>query len=417
MNMRWIGFACLLCGLCGAQQNKTAKPEPAWIASWATSMQAPEPENGQPGLPAEKLTDTTVREIVHLSAGGSMVRIAFSNAFGKQPLTIDSAHLGLAVSSDSSKVRSGTDHALTFDGHASVTIPIGAELFSDPVSMTVAPLSNLAVSFHLPVAPSVETCHPGSHANSWFVHGMHTGDEELVEASKTIRWLQIAEVDVVGIAKEAVVAFGDSITDGHGSTTDGNDRWPDRLAARMQADAKLRGMAVVNEGIGGNHLLTNGLGENALERFDRDVLGVTGVTTLIVLEGINDVGYVARETAPTAEEHTELIRRMETVYRQMVERAHAHGIRVIGATIVPFGGSDYYHPAPANEADRVAVNEWIRTSRVFDAIVDLDAVTRDPQHPDRLLPAFDSGDHLHPGPAGYKAMGDAVFGELKGIGN
>lgn len=409
MNVRWVGLVCLVSVACNAQMKKAAQP---WVASWATSMQAPEPENGQPPLSAEKLTDTTVREVVHLSAGGPMIRVGFSNAFGKQPLTIDSAHVALAISPTSNGVKPGTDHELTFDGRTSVILPVGAEIFSDPLPLTVAALSDLAISFHLPKAPSVETCHPGSHANSWFVHGMHPGDEELTDATKTIRWLQIAEVDVAGDAREAVVTFGDSITDGHGSTTDGNDRWPDVLATRLQGSAKTKQITVANEGIGGNHLLTNGLGENVLQRFDRDVLGVSGVKTLVVLEGINDVGYIARETSPTDEEHVELVKRMEMVYRQIVERAHAHGIRVIGATMVPFVGSDYYHPTPANEADRAAVNDWIRTSRVFDAVVDLDAITRDPQAPTKLLPAYDSGDHLHPGPAGYKAMGDAVFAAI-----
>jgi lysophospholipase L1-like esterase len=202
--------------------------------------------------------------------------------------------------------------------------------------------------------------------------------------------------------------LGDSITDGHGATTNGNDRWTDALAARLAGAAKTRNIAVVNEGIGGNHLLTDGLGPNALSRFDRDVLAPDGVRWLIVFEGVNDLGGLARNGEVPPAEHAALVERVLAAYQQLIERAHAHGLRVFGATITPYVGSNYYHPGPPSEADRQAVNQWIRAAGHFDALIDFDAVVRDPEHPGQLLPAFDSGDHLHPSPGGYKAMGEAV---------
>lgn len=392
-----------------AQQNSVATAPAAgrdsWTASWATSVQGP--EASQPGMAAGQLTDATVRQVVHLSVGGSEVRIQFSNAFGTAPLVIDAAAVARAKGPGLPEVLPGSDHPLTFFGHASVNIPIGATYLSDPVRMDVAPLSNLAISMHLPAAPPVESAHPGSRATSFVLAGNHVQEAELPGATRVIRWLQLAEVDVAAEAPDTVVALGDSITDGHGATTDGNDRWPDVFAAHLQASGRTH-VAVVNEGIGGNHLLTNGLGESVLERFDRDVLGVAGVRSVVLLEGINDLGALSRAGNGTPAQHADLVQRMEAAYVQIVERAHAHGIRVVGATITPDTGSDYYHPAPTDEADRQAVNAWIRQPGHFDAVVDFDKLVRDPAHPAQLLPAYDSGDHLHPGPAGYKAMGNAI---------
>ncbi|HZS55487.1 MAG TPA: SGNH/GDSL hydrolase family protein, partial [Bryobacteraceae bacterium] len=194
----------------------------------------------------------------------------------------------------------------------------------------------------------------------------------------------------------------------HGATTNGNDRWPDILAQHLQSVAATRMIGVLNQGIGGNRVLLNGLGPNALARFDRDVLAQTGVRYLVVLEGVNDLGTLARTAEVPQAEHDELVHRLISAYAQMVARAHAHGIRVIGATILPYGGSGYYHPGPASEADRQAINQWIRAPGNFDAVVDFDRIMRDPMHPELLLPAYDSGDHLHPGPAGYKAMADGM---------
>ena len=383
---------------------------PRTIASWAASEQAPEPQNKQMGLDAGELTDTTLRQIVHLSAGGKTLRLHLSNAFGTQPLRFDAVHLARPVSPSSSAVVPGSDVAVRFGGQDAVLVPAGAEYVSDAVAFAAAPLSDVAISFHLAVPPSIQTYHSGSRATSYLLHGVHSGDADLPEAKRQEHWYQMASLDVEQVpGGRAVICFGDSITDGHGSTTNGNDRWPDALAARLQANAATRGVAVLNEGIGGNHLLTDGLGENALGRLDRDVLGPAGGGPyLLVLEGINDVGMLARGRNATPAEHAELVARMIAAYQQIIDRGHAHGMKVYGATMTPFVGSDYYMPTPANEADRVAVNHWILEPGHFDAVVDFDAVVRDPAHPDHLLPAADSGDHLHPGPAGYKMMGNAV---------
>ncbi|MGB6667385.1 MAG: SGNH/GDSL hydrolase family protein, partial [Candidatus Acidiferrum sp.] len=301
------------------------------------------------------------------------------------------------------------DHALTFAGKPDVLVPPGAEFVSDPLNLKVAPLSDLAVTFHLDVPPSRETSHPGSRATSYYVHGDAVGAANLIEPKHVDHWFQISEIDVQAPQEAgAVVVLGDSITDGHGTTTNGNDRWTDVLAARLQASLQTRYIGVSNQGIGGNNLLTDGLGPNALSRFDRDVLAPVGVRWLIVFEGVNDLGGLARTGEVPQAGHAALVERVLAAYRQIIERAHAHNLRVLGATITPYVGSTYYHPGPSSEADRQAVNQWIRAASHFDGAIDFDAVVRDPAHPDQLLPAFDSGDHLHPSPAGYKAMAHSI---------
>ncbi len=232
---------------------------------------------------------------------------------------------------------------------------------------------------------------------------------DLPDAKKVEHWYFIACVDVDATSQEsAIVMLGDSITDGHGATTNGNDRWPDVLARRLQQQQDTRNIAVLNHGIGGNRLLIDGLGPHALARFDHDVLAQPGIRYLIVLEGVNDLGMLTREGNVPASEHQAEVHRLIGAYEQIVTRAHSHGIQVFGATVTPFVGSAFYHPGPETEADRQAVNEWIRTPGHFDALIDFDRLTRDPNHPDHLLAKFDSGDHLHPSPAGYAAMGNAV---------
>jgi len=213
---------------------------------------------------------------------------------------------------------------------------------------------------------------------------------------------------LAGTRAAAVVALGDSITDGHAATTNGNDRWTDVLAARLAGNAATREIGVSNQGIGGNHVLTDGLGPNVLARFDPDVLAQAGVHWVIVFEAVNDLGGLAIRGEVPAEQHAALVERVLAAYQQIIVRAHAHGLQAIGATITPYVGSGYYHPGPLSESDREAVNAWIRAAGHFDAVIDFDAVMRDPEHPDHLLPALDCGDHLHPSPAGYKAMGEAI---------
>lgn len=391
-------FVCVSSPLQAAQSH--------WVGSWAASQQLVEPHNA---LSQDDLRDCTLRQIVHLSLGGTKVRVHLSNRFGTAPVQFISVHIARSVAAASSKIDTATDKALTFAGSADVTIPAGADYVSDPIEFRAAPFADIAISLHLEAPPAEETGHPGSRATSYVTHGDHVSEAELADAKKVEHWYFISGIDVAAPAAAfALVTLGDSITDGHGATTDANNRWPDVLAKRLQANAATRGIAVLNHGIGGNRILLDGLGPNALARFDHDVLAQPGARYLIVLEGINDIGTQSREHEVPAAEHDALVRHITAAYEQMVTRAHTHGIKVFGATILPFVGSGYYHPGTAAEADREAINAWIRVPGHFDAVVDLDKVTRDPEHPERLKPAFDSGDHLHPSPEGYAAMANAI---------
>ena len=405
-NLSKLLLAACLLPIVGAISPAQSLSTTTWIASWGASQQIPEPQNT---LPADELHDGTVRQIFHLSAGGLVLRVHLSNAFGTEPLHFTSVHIARPLAPDSSSIDPATDRALSFNGASDVSVPPGADYISDPIAFAAAPLSDLAVSYHLDEGPARETGHPGSRATSYYVHSDAVSAPTLTGPGKVDHWYQISAIDVqTSPGSASVVALGDSITDGHGATTNGNDRWTDVLARQLQQSPATRNIGVSNQGIGGNHLLTDGLGPNVLARFDRDVLAVAGVRWLIVFEGINDLGALSRSGDASAEEHRALVEHIIGAYQQVIARAHAHGIEVIGATITPYVGSDYYHPAPANEADREAVNAWIRASGHFDAVIDFDKVVRDPAQPDRLLPAFDCGDHLHPSAAGYKAMGEAI---------
>ena len=367
-----------------------------WVGAWATAQQLVEPHNS---IPADYQQDVTLRQVVHLSIGGPELRVRLSNAFGTTPLHIAAAHIA----------RHGEDKALTFSGRPDVTIPAGADYLSDPIAFPVAPLSDLTITLHLEAVPLAETGHPGSRATSLLVHGDMASATQLPSAATLEHWYFISGVDVAAPpAATAIVTLGDSITDGHGATTDGNDRWPDVLARRLQASGATQPVGVLNAGIGGNRVLLDGLGPNALARFDRDVLAPGGVRYLMVLEGVNDIGVLGRASQASKSEHESLVGNVIAAYQQMTARAHTHGILAIGATIMPFAGSAYYHPNAETEADRQAINQWIRTPGHFDAVVDFDEVVRDPEHPDRLLSGYDCGDHLHPSPAGYAAMAAAV---------
>lgn len=387
---------------CGQVTNDKLR----WVGSWAASQQVPETQNS---LDPQLLRDATLRQIVHLSVGGDQLRVRVSNAFGTEPLHLTAVHVARPVSAAGAAIDAASDTQVMFNGSSDVMIPAGAEYLSDAVAFPVAALSSLAISIHFDRPPMGETGHPGSRATSYVAPGDLVSAVSLPDAKTVEHWYQVSGVDVTSpVQAGAVVTLGDSITDGHGATTNENDRWPDVLAARMQAEKSTRMLGVLNEGIGGNRLLLDGLGPNALARFDRDVLAQTGVRAVIVLEGVNDLGTLTRDHDVSAEEHRALVRKIEGAYSQMIERAHAHGIRVMGATILPYSGSKYYHPGPESEADRQAINAWIREVGHFDAVVDFDKLTRDPAHPDHLLPAYDSGDGLHPGPGGYKAMGEAI---------
>ncbi len=385
--------------------NGFASAQTHWVGSWATSQSvAP-----QSALTAEDLRDTTLRQTVHLSVGGPELRVHVSNRFGKAPLQITSIHIAQPETPGSGTIVTATDRALTFSGKTEVTVPAGADYVSDGISYSVAPLSDISISLHVDAMPVQQTGHPGARTTAFLTHGDSVSAAVIPEAKRVTQWYFISGVDVSAPPQTAaVVVLGDSITDGYGTTSDGNDRWPDIFAKRLQENAETASVAVLNHGIGGNQLLQDGLGVSALARFSHDVLEQRGVRWVVIFEGINDLGLLTRDAEVSKPEHDAKVQRMIGGYEHMIALAHEKGLRVIGGTIMPFVGSGYYHPGKAIEADRQAVNEWIRTPGHFDAVIDFDKTMRDPEHPERLLPAFDCGDHLHPSHAGYAAMAVAV---------
>ncbi len=370
-----------------------------WVGTWASSPLVPSSiiENEKLQIADE---GTTLREVVRITLGGSIFRVRFTNVFGTAPLVIGAAEIAPTLHQDA--IAPGTGKALLFHHQGSVTLQPGTLVYSDPIELPAKPLANLTVSFFLPRLPGTLTEHQLASATSFQVMGNHVGEPTLTAPIKVTSWEYLNGIDVLTSARDgAVVTVGDSITDGAYSTIDGNARWPDILAGRLQADAHHRNLAVLNEAISGNRILREGAGPSALARFDRDVLAQSGVRYLLILEGINDIGHSKRDP----EDHTtaeELIGALD----QMIVRAHAHGIVVIGATLTPFGGAGSY--TEAGEAIRQAINTWIRSSGSFDGFVDMDAAVRDPAHPDTFLPGMEHGDHLHPNDAGYKAMGEAI---------
>ncbi|MES2987251.1 MAG: GDSL-type esterase/lipase family protein, partial [Pseudomonadota bacterium] len=354
------------------------------------------------------LTDATLRQVVRLSLGGKQLRVRLSNVFGNAPLAIDSASIARSTNNATSKIDTASRKRLTFNGESRIVVPAGAEYWSDPVAMPVEAGADLTISLYLPKAPDRQTSHPGARATSYFAKGDQVAAAELPGAKTGTRWYLIGGIEVDAPGAGAVVILGDSITDGSGVQPNWNMRWPDALMLRMRADPATRNMAVLNAGIGGGRLRLDGLGPNALARFEREVLSPPGVTHLIIIEGINDLGTLTRDGPATPEQHAALVKEMIGTLQQIVARARTRGIKVIGGTIMPDGASGYYHPDAANEADRAAVNAWIRAPGNFDAVVDFDAVMRDPANPLLLRADLDSGDGLHPSMMGYQAMAEAV---------
>jgi lysophospholipase L1-like esterase len=385
----------LAAGACGHPASQVTSPSPHWLGTWFASPQLTEPRNMPP---APGLSGSTLRQVIHVSVGGPRIRVRLSNTFGDGPVTIASARI--ARSQGGSAIDPASDRALTFGGADSIVIAPGVMVTSDAADYDVAPLSDYAVTLHIGAAPAGVTGHPGSRQTSYFKPGDWAAAPDLADAVTTEHWYYIAGLDVVTDGA-AVVTLGNSITDGRGSGTNRNDRWPDNLARRLQAEPRTRRVAALNAGIGGNKILTGGLGPTALSRFDRDVLEQSGARWVIVLEGINDIGGATEPGAAAA-----IARDLIPAYGQLIARAHARGLRVYGGTITPFGGS--FYDSDEREAARQEVNRWIRTSGAFDAVIDFDAVLRDPANPRRLLPAADTGDHLHPNEAGYRMMGDAI---------
>jgi lysophospholipase L1-like esterase len=387
-------------GLTAASHATPSAPPPHWVGTWATS-----PFGGDPWHTIPTLVDSTLREIVHTSIPGKALRVRFTNEFGTEPLRIDAATI--ALSAGESSLQPDSLHTLTFGGQASMVIPPGAEAVSDPVAMATPAFANLAISFYLPLQQiSNVSVHSGAQQVNYIQAGSNVvSAPTLTGAAAVGSWYFVKGVDVEPLAPHAaaVVAYGDSITDGAYATDNENHRWPDYLAVRLHNDPATAHLSVLDEGIGGNCVLITCVGPNALARFDRDVLSQSGVKYVIVLESINDIGTLHDPNRPnyklTAED-------LEQGLRQIVARAHEHGIKVFGATLTPYQGAGYY--TDRGEQIREAVNDWIRTGGAFDGVIDFDKATRDPAHPLVYAPAYDSGDHLHPKDAGYAAMANSI---------
>lgn len=392
--------------------------DPDWIGTWAASPQPIwDADFFAPLNIPRSMREQTVRQIAHVSIGGSRIRVVLSNEYGNRPLVIGAAHIALA--SEGSSVVGGSDRVLTFGGRASFTIPPGAPAVSDPADLAVAPLGNVAVSLYLPEITPLTTFHWEGVQTGYIGAGDQTGAND-IKSTETIKpRVFVSEIQVNAPSNaRAVVTFGDSITDGADSTPDANHRWPDFLAERLQRSGNTQ-VAVLNEGISGARVLRDRMGVNALARFDRDVLDQAHADTVVLMMGINDIGWPGTllvpkgEPAPSAED-------VIWGYQQLITRAHARGMRIIGATLTPF--EDTFHGTPLygyydeeKEKKREAVNQWIRSSNAFDGVIDFDAATRDAADPKHIRADYDSGDHLHPQDAGYKAMADSIdLGFLKG---
>ena len=379
----------------------TVPTDGRWVGSWVSAPQLTEPQNMPP---APGLAGQTLRQILQPSLDGSRLRVTLSNAYGDGDLVVDSVRI--ARSKGGAAIDAASDRAVMFDGGPSVTVPRGAQMVSDPLAFDVTAFVNLAVTVHFASLPAALTGHPGSRTTSFIQAGNVTAAADLPGAVAIDHWYVLSGLDVWAEPRaSAIVVLGDSITDGRGSTTNKNDRWPNLLAQRLRANPATANIAVLNQGLGGNRLLRDGLGPNALARFDRDVLAVPGVRWVVVLEGVNDIGTAV--AARSKGEPAATARDVIAAYRQIVTRAHSHGLRVYGATILPFEGFGAYSSAQS-EADRQAVNQWIRTGGELDGVIDFDAIARDPAQPARLSAFVDGGDHLHPSAAGYRIMADAI---------
>ncbi|MEV6306398.1 SGNH/GDSL hydrolase family protein [Actinoplanes sp. NPDC051861] len=390
----------------GVLLGNRLSPRTRWVHSWTAMPQLTEPHNLPPAPftgTDSVLVDTTLRQTLRLTVGGRQIRIRYSNAFGGADLPITAAAVALPLDGRSGvpDTRPGSSVPITFGGRRDVVVPMGAQIVSDPVDMPVAPATTLTVTTYLAAGQATTelTSHPGSRTTSWLVNGDRHAEAQLIGATPTDHWYLISGVEVTAPGAHGLVLVGDSLTDGRGSTTNGNDRWPDQLFARLHSG----NVAVLNQAAGGNRVLRDGLGPNALARFDRDVLCVSGVTWALVFEGVNDIGTAEASEAAQNRVVAELI----GAFRQMVLRTHAQDIKVYGATLTPFGGNIYDDPAGLREAARQAVNRAVRGG-LFDAWVDFDLAVRDPAATRQIDPRFDVGDHLHLNPAGYAALAAAV---------
>jgi lysophospholipase L1-like esterase len=394
--------AALLLGGCVSQNGtQSGEWQPVWTTTWGASETVPAAETAG-------FSNQTLRLIIRTTSSGNQVRIKITNVFGNRPLNIGSASVALPLSGAASVA--GSNRILTFSGNSSITIPIGAYVLSDPATLAISAQSDLTVSLFISGDSGAATLHPLALQSSFVsTPGDFVSHDDAVPFQAPLHsWPFLTGVEISSaVPSRSIVTFGDSITDGYGSTSDANHRWPDYFSARLVAAH--RNLGVVNEGIGGNRILHNAIperlvfGPNGLSRFDRDALTVTGASHIVVMLGINDIGQASPTVHPEEQVSADEI---ISGLKQFALRAHAHKIRIIGATLAPYSGAAYF--SAQGEEKRIRVNSWIRTSRDFDGVIDFDAAIRDPTIPSQLNPAYDSGDHLHPNDAGYQAMAATI---------
>ena len=392
-------IAILLSGCSGTKS--LSDKNSVWVGSWSTAPQLVEPHNMPP---APGFTDNTIRQIVRVSVGGEEVRLRFSNAFSKSPVEMKLA--AIAQVSEGGSIDVSSQKLLKFNKNESVKMTPGGEVFSDPFKFNLKPGSLVAITIHFGKTSPDVTGHPGSRTTSFILPGNNIASADFSGSVKTDHWYVIQSMDVkASKSSKAVAVLGNSITDGRGSGTNKQNRWPDILSARLLANEATKNIGVLNLGIGGNCVVRGGLGPTALERFDRDILSQNNVRWLIILEGINDIGSIK-----TDEQADKIAKELIRAYDEMITKAHAKGILVYGTTILPFAKS--FYDTPQRQKARDAVNEWIRNSGKFDAVIDFDKIMRNPYDVITILPDMHDGDFLHPNEAGYRRMGENVDLEL-----
>ena len=390
-SFRLTSFSIAILIIVGVASVSFGQPT-KWVGTWSTAPQLVETYNNPP---SPGLSNNTLRQVMRVSIGGDTLQIRFSNEFSTNPVRLNEVHF--AVSTGHDTVDLATDTGIRFNGETGVTIEPNAAVTSDPFPFSLQPRADVAITIYFGSTSPDVTGHPGSRTTSYLLTGNAASRADFTGSVHTDHWYVINTIDVKAPdSAAAVVIIGNSITDGRGSGTNKQNRWPDEMARRFLENPDTRQVAVLNQGIGGNCVLGSCLGPSALSRFERDVLGQNGVRWLIIFEGINDIGYGGPDVGE----------RLIEAYQQMIHHAHTNGIFVYGATLLPMEGSSYF--STDHEAARQTVNAWIRNGGQFDAVIDMDKALRDPADTLRLLPAADTGDHLHPNETGHRMMAETV---------